>query len=266
MAYSSKKTSQTRGYQPPVNEQERFLVKRAKEMALAAFYGRVRTTGFLSEREQQLVQEGVNQAQGNVAFYGGYPQAQRKMALFSSNENMGTEQYVIALMEIKPQAGHHKALTHRDYMGSVLGLGIERDCVGDFLMQEQGVLCYVQEQIVPLLEQELIQVGRVSVTCRKIDQAETPALQLQMQEKTAFVASLRVDAVLTTLLHISRAKAASLIQAGQVSINDILVLKTHETLFEQDIIRVRGYGKFCFKEIGKQSKKGRTFITYCQFM
>ena len=261
MASSSEKQ---RGYQPPSSEAERFLARRAEELARAAEYsGSVRTLGFLSDREQELAQAAANRSRATVVSWGGFDGAERRILAFAP-EGEDVQLDVFSIEAVRIRAGKPaRHLTHRDYLGALMGLGIKRESLGDILVDEEGALVYAHGPAVRLILEELSSVGRCSVTCERA-QAEA-AQAVPPEERRASVSSLRLDAVLAAMMHVSRGVSAQLIKAGAVSVNHVETARPHYEVFAQDVFRVRGYGKYRLCSVGAQSKKGRTFITYCQY-
>ncbi len=262
MAPSSEK--KTRGYIPPSTDEERLVARRAQELARAAcFGGAVRTMGFLSDRELSLAQAATAHSGAAARAFGGYEGAERTVLAFAgSEEQLRDEVFDIAQLRVTAHCPP-KPLTHRDYLGALLSLGLKRESVGDILPDESGAFVYARGAAAKLILQELASVGRCSVSCEA--SAQSVQAQTAGEERRAFVASLRLDAVLAAVLHISRGDAAALVKAGAVSVNHIEMTRASSEMFEGDVLRVRGYGKFSVRAVGPQSKKGRTAITYCQY-
>lgn len=261
MAYSS--DGKQRGYIPPQTEDEHLLIRRVMEWVhQAEFSLRPRFTGFFTDREQALAVAALQKCQWETyEFNGGYADAERKLlCIYAAQkpENVFPAQCLAIEMLQKD-----KKLTHRDYLGALLSLGIKRECVGDILVGENGAHCFVLERQVPLVCEELSSVGNCNVRVEIAD--PRLATRADGQEHTVSLASLRLDALLAEMIHTSRANAVQLIRDGAVSINHIPVSKPHESVYEGDNFSVRGYGKFRLKKIGAQSRKGRTFVSYLQY-
>ena len=261
-ATASSSEKRTRGFVPPANEEERLLVKHIGDLARAALYGTPRTTGFLSDREQELAAAAYAKSGALGAFDGGYEGAERKMLRLFAEEEETAPMPIECLSVLAQKPG--KALTHRDYLGAVLALGLERKAVGDILVGPEGARIYCTPAAAALIERELTGVGRCTVRVRR-GETETLAPAAEPQEQTVTVPSLRLDAVLAAVLRLSRADAAGLIKTGFVTVNHIETARVHYEVYESDTIRVRGYGKFKVCHVGAQSKKGRTFLSVCRY-
>ena len=254
-----------RGFIPPRDAQETLLFKRVAELA-GAVRGRgvARTTGFLSDREQELARAALSKAGFDTyRFEGGAPQAERKvLCLFEEEANAAAP---IECLCAKP-AKNADGLCHRANLGALLSLGIKRECVGDILVQSgKDAFIFVLETVAGLVCEELTSVGRCAV---KVQRTQPDGIEEQPQprpERTASVASLRLDAVLAAMMKLSRGDAARLIESGGVEVNHIQTDRTAYEVFEDDVFSVRGKGKFRLCAVGGQSKKGRTFVSYIEY-
>ena len=162
-----------------------------------------------------------------------------------------------------------KLPTHRDYLGAILGLGLERSCVGDLLAdpeREDTFYAVILADKQEFINAELTGAGHCTVHTACID--ALPARLAESRERTlqeATVPSLRADAVLAAMLHTSRARAAEYIAAGRVEINHLPLKAAHETAYAADIFTVRGVGRFKLAAIGGKSRKDRLFISFYQY-
>lgn len=265
MAYSSESAS--RGFIPPKDDHERLVMRRAEELTRAAEgSGRVRWTSFLSDREQDLCVAAMNRTGCSCyGFEGGFEQAERKLLCIRPAGAYGEPPLCCVRVKFG-QLGPG----HRDVLGSVLGLGVKRESLGDIFLGDapaiEAYLCAL-EPAARLLCQELTSVGRVPASAEIVpfDQLPTSVQAPQRHSVTVTVASLRADSVLAAMLRISRGQACELIRAGRVSINHIPVTAAHTDVYEGDVFTVRGTGRFCLQQLGGKSRKDRLFITYFQY-
>ena len=261
---SEKQPAAKRGFIPPQNAEEQMLMRRVEELCKQVQYGhRPRNTDFLSDRQQQLAQAAMNRCGSDcrILWDGGYDGAERKM-LTLLPEGMEYQQPFCGLRLCPITSNAH--LQHRDCLGAILGLGLDRKSIGDILLQEDGSsVVFCTFPAADLITQELAQIGKETVTVEPYEQLQTLALQATLQ--TATVASLRVDAVLAAMLHTSREKAVQLIRAGKLEINHLPVTAAHMQVYEQDVFTVRGVGRFRLEQIGGKSRKDRIFIQYYQY-
>ena len=179
-----------RGYLPPANDEEKLFFRRVKELAYAAqSSGMPRHTAFLSDRQQVLARAALSSAGcADYHFDGGYPEAERAiLCLHGDAPKTGAPQFGCLLVEATER---HNALTHRDYLGAFLSLGIKRECIGDILPCSAGAYVFLLDTVVPLLCEELCRVGRCAVRVRRAQAQELPA-QTQRPLRKASIASLR---------------------------------------------------------------------------
>lgn len=259
-----------RGYLPPQTPEEQLLVRRVQDAAAGARYGGYRFLGFLDERGRTLAEARLNKEDVFSAVWGGFAGAQRCYLGVGGQQPPEPEDFPLAAVRITCwQPGHTTPTaqlpTHRDYLGALLGLGLKRECVGDILTDGASAVCFLDAKMVSLVMDELTGVGRFSVRVEHVDPAETADWQQKTEEVRINVPSLRADAVLASLLHLSRADAAALIVRGAVSLCHVPLTQQHASIQEGDTLSVRGYGRWRIAEIGGLSKKGRIWLTAEKF-
>ena len=151
-------------------------------------------------------------------------------------------------------------LTHRDYLGSLLGLGIERHVTGDILVREDGADAVVLSDMAEYIAQNLSSVGRANVSCEVLDISRLITGQRPLKEIRDTVASLRLDSVCASAFRTARGKAQDAIKAGLVSVNGRQCLKPDTELSEGDRISCRGRGRAVLAEVGGRTRKERIAI------
>ena len=152
------------------------------------------------------------------------------------------------------------SLSHRDFLGSILGLGLDREKVGDLLVGEGECHILALEDVADFLILHLEQAGRVRLKTAPLPlhQLTPPAVNVKAIRDT--VNSLRLDAVAASGFSLSRGKAADLISSGKMQLNHRECLKPDRPVAEGDVISCRGLGKCVLKEVGGPSRKGRIMI------
>ncbi|MCL2198741.1 MAG: YlmH/Sll1252 family protein [Defluviitaleaceae bacterium] len=186
--------------------------------------------------------------------YGGYKEAERKMLGFLCEE---IADFPITAITFTYNEKFSAAPTHRDYLGSVLGLGLERTKIGDIRVSEHGAVMYVSSDIAEYICENLQQVKRTKVK-GQMDEG-LAVIEKPTREKRITVPSLRLDAVISSAFNLSRGKAAALIDAEKVFVNWKLTKKTH-TVSEGDAITIRGTGRIKISEIAGSTKKDRIVL------
>ena len=237
------------------------LLKRGEDLARRCENKCIVTnTGFLSPAERYALEHDVNLRLSRMIFRGGHEEAERTMAFFlpeyMEEEDFDESEYISAI-KITTAFGQPG---HRDYMGAVLGMGVDRAWVGDIITQDNEAYVLCQPSVLRHLE-SIDKVGRYGVKAQSIPLTAIPVKEKKVQEMNFTVMSLRLDAVCAGMFRLSRTEAARQINAGNVSLNYAQCLKTDAVIKEGDIISLKGSGKGELHELGGNSKKGRLFVT-----
>jgi photosystem II S4 domain protein len=182
--------------------------------------------------------------------FGGYPQAERQRVGFSRSEiPFDDSQVEIALLDISGNFLFDPA-THQDFLGAILGTGIVRDKVGDIIvLGERGAQVLVLPEIVTFLEQSLVQVRSVSVKTQQVSLEDLKFHAPTKKEITTVEASLRLDAIASAGLGVSRSKMVEAINSGDVRVNWKEIKQSSYQLKSGDLIAVRGKGRVEIGEI-----------------
>ncbi len=192
--------------------------------------------------------------------FGGYELAERQMAAFYPDALFCLE-YPLACLKISPlQERFAEKLTHRDCLGAVLNLGLNRSKVGDILMEEQEALLFCHKSMADFICENLARIRHTSVYARPLEPAEIH-YEPKYEELTGTLASVRLDSLLSLALGASRSSLTALIEGGRVFVNGKLITSNGYEPKEGDLVSVRGMGRFCFYGSGGQSKKGRRYVT-----
>ncbi len=256
-----------RGFIPPSDESELILCKKAQNAAQSAMKsGVLRFLPFMNEREQELCVSALNKLKCNTYFFwGGYDNANRQM-LAIGDEMPNEEQFNIDLLIITPNFSK-VSLTHRDYLGSLMSLGITRDYIGDIIVLDDKALLFTERKFTQLICDELISVKNANVSVCKAQKGEEDLINnvSELSEKTLTIASLRLDAIIAAMLKTSRKNAADLIRAKCVMINHIKTQNCSCEVQEGDVFSIKGKGKFKLNSVGNKSKKNRIFINFTEY-
>ncbi len=224
----------------------------------------VTSTGLLDSHEQALARQVMMHAADVRCFlWGGYDGAERRMLVCVPSEiPMTDEEASEGLLEVlrvkKPAIS--RELSHRDYLGSMLGLGIDRSVTGDILVRDDGADIIIVPDIADFLLEEYVQVGRTHVSCEVHPLSELILPEIRTQVIKDTVPSARLDSIVASAFKLSRSKASEAIRGGIVSVDHIECLKPDARVEEGAILVLRGKGKAVLKEIGGESKKGRIWV------
>ena len=218
-------------------------------------------TGFLSSTDISLLHETAREQKLNFMLWGGYENVERKMARFGDKELIGYElDFPISIVCIEPILKKFSdEFTHRDFLGSIMNLGIKRETIGDILVMDRFAYVFVDEKIADYIVENLKKVRHTHMKVTRIE-----ALPVEFEAKRnvckILVSSLRLDVVIAGKYNISRNQALELFRSKKVFLNERLCENNSYIVKQDDIISVRGYGKMVFKEISGETKKGRVYI------
>lgn len=192
--------------------------------------------------------------------YGGYPGAERTMIGFFPGE-IDDPEASFPIARLAATCRGEGDLTHRDFLGALLGLGIERRSIGDILTEPGRAVMFVSESIAPFVEANLEKVGRHSVAVSRDSGSPLPAPK-PLLENTAVISSARLDCVAAAILGVSRGAAADLITAGRCQIGHRECLSVSKPVAEGDTLSIRGQGRFVVLQCREKTKKGRIRLVY----
>lgn len=240
-----------------MTSEEKELLRRAGELSERALARGVYTrTAFLTEGEAALLRD----APFPVApvFVGGFPEAERCVAVFGSEEEFGYPwESDLVILKIEPQIQKFAdALTHRDFLGAILNLGIKRELLGDLLVYENVGYQFVLEQMAEYVIENLTRVRRTSVKISRCDFLPE-GVGVSLEEHFVVAASPRVDAVVGAVWNLSRSEAKKLVEDERITLRGKKITDPSKELSPGDRISVRGYGRFYFDGEEKKTRSGR---------
>ena len=213
--------------------------------------------GFLDERQAPLGQEALQwRGEENWCVWGGFEEAQRVMlGIFPGAPEREDFPFTAVTFLFRKE----DKLTHRDFLGSLMALGIQRETLGDILVEEGRCVLFAQNEIAGYILSQCQKIGRTGVRVAPGAQAPYP-VGMGKQEIRAVVASERVDCVVGALTKCSRSQSLELIRAELVTHNYAVGRSASQEVRGGDIISVRGKGKFRVLALEDQTKKGRLVL------
>lgn len=230
---------------------------------------RITHTNFLDLHQRSLLEKqwlelGRGQQEIRCIFYGGYDDAERTVAAFLP-DYADESDCPLSVIRIKTPAGGRK-LTHRDYLGSLTGLGLKREMIGDILATENGADVIILDEIKEFILMNYNKAGRTTLRLEplSISELHIPNQHTVMVKDT--VASLRLDNVISSAFSLSRTKASEAIRAGLVFVNSIQTEKVDMQVDEGTKLVLRGKGKAYLREVGGRTRKDRIFIVIERFI
>ena len=218
--------------------------------------------GFLSEEGATLAADTLKNVGVSFSFSGGFNDAKR-VYLACLPDWCDEPKYPILALTVSFNRAY--SLTHRDFLGAVIALGLERDKIGDILIENGRAVIFINRDIAPFVKEQLKKVGRVGVTV-------TEGYALPLPEATArkdfidTVASPRLDCVVAAVCSVSRNTALELINDSKVILNSFTQQKSTVKVSSGDTISVRGKGKFEIVNADEFSKKGRVILKYTKYV
>lgn len=189
-------------------------------------------------------------------------QRDRKVIRFGNVSDLGYEEpFPIVCIHIKPLlAKFADKLSHRDFLGSLMNLGIDRSTLGDIVVGEKEGYLYCLESIADFICENLTKIKHTNVKCERVaDAKDIP--QEEPAEQSVLVSSERLDGVISKVYQMSRSDALDHFRAKRVFVNGRLCENNSRILKSGDIINVRGYGKFIYAGVSYETKKGKLNVT-----
>lgn len=240
------------------NSDEKILLGRISDMlqrsekTYSAVYSQ-----FLSPAEQTLISR-VDELRAFVSFDGGYADAERRVCRVCFDEYCRDDGAPVVLLcaDIKAK---NAGISHRDVLGSLMGLGINRDTIGDIITDGQRVQFFCIQSVCEHIEFNLHKIGRYEVDTKLSD--NSVIIQKEKTAKSINVSSMRLDCICAEGFGMSRSKASEYIKKGLVCVNWLVCDSTSKEIHKGDKISLRGKGKLEISEITGHSKKGRLFLT-----
>ncbi len=229
---------------------------------------------FLDARQQELARRELSGAAH--AFWGGYAEAERRILIFlpdymadeAAKAAFGAacpEDDPLAVLRVRPNA-KNAALSHRDYLGALLSLGVERSRVGDILVSPAGADIVILREIAAFLQLNFTRAGRHELTAEVLPTAVIAAYEAPSRDFTANVPSLRLDAVAAAAFGISRNKCAEAVAAKLVAVNGLATGRADQSVAAGDSITWRGKGKAKLMSVDGRSRKERLFVTIKRYI
>lgn len=221
---------------------------------------------FLSLREQEMVRYLFGQ-QEYLFFFGGYEDAERKMLIFLPDYmDASAIGDFDAMVCIRAAFYEGDSLSHRDFLGALMGAGIARETVGDICVQEGSCDFFVTAEIAPYILQELTSAGRTKLQLKVIPLCQAsipPAPSVEIRDT---VASLRLDSVISSGFRISRGAAVQHIAAGKAAIDGLPCDKCDKIVSQGAKISLRGFGKIQLTTVSGPTKKGRISVVIDRYV
>lgn len=215
--------------------------------------------GFLDGAQAAFCQDFLSRRKdGTFLFWGGHENGERVMlGFFPDYLEPSPEQFPMTPFALTYRK--EDKLTHRDFLGSFMALGVERSVIGDILVGEGTCVTFLREEMGEYFLQNIRKIGRVGVKTALFWEGPLPGAD-SFVELSGVVASERLDCLTAFVCRTSREKAAGLITAGMVSVNHREVLSVSQKVKEGDLLSVRRQGRFIIDQLGPLTSKGRLVV------
>lgn len=223
----------------------------------------ITSTNFLDIYQQSTVIEYLKKrSEVKYELYGGFDDSERKTAVFFPDYADGVD-YTKENPDLSPitalniKKDSFSSLSHRDYLGAVMGLGIRREAVGDIIVSDKGCSMAVIKSVAPYIKENLTSVGRGSVKVEISESFDNTGSEAVFETKRCYVSSMRLDAVVAVAFSLSRNTAAEKIRRGEVLMNGVVMSKPDIRVPFGAKLVIHGSGKVIIDEDVGVTKKGR---------
>lgn len=216
-------------------------------------------TGFLSAAELDIYYQMEHElSYASAVLFGGTNDCERVMLRFGSEVLCGYEEsFPIACVAIVPLLEKFgEVLSHRDYLGALMNLGIERSTLGDIIIEGKHAFLFCTEQMAPYILENLDKIKHTNVQCSLAKEIPKSTV-VQVERKIVQVGAMRADSIIAKVYHLSRSESLNLFRAKKVFVNGRQTENNSGSLKPEDKVTVRGYGRFCCVNIVGESKKGK---------
>ncbi len=259
-----------------MNEKEILISKALDKKRQSTDNSMITHTNFLSLDEISTVKTTDREYNEytDTFYYGGYGDSERQIALYvpkffnvdDINAFLSDNKDDNPICIVRLKKDKFTTLSHRDYLGAIMGLGIKREMIGDIKVTDEGADVFCLKSAANFICENLRKSGRGSVTGEILSVGNFNRAEDKFEICFTTVASLRLDGVISAFFNMSRNTAAETVNKGLVYINSSQCLKVDYTLKEGDKIVLRGKGKTVLSEIKGTSKKGKLKIEYKKYI
>lgn len=249
-------------------DENKLIKARIKELAQSSYrQNRYMFSHFLTPMELTALYEMADELKFiDYDTYGGNECCERQMIRFGSERMLGyEEEYPIAVLLIEPLLEKFaETLEHRDYLGAIMNLGIERDVLGDILIKDKQAYLFCMDSIADYIISGLDKIRHTNVKVNRVE-GEIEALAKSLKELEVLVQSPRFDAIVAAIGKMSRSEAQQMFRDKKILLNGRVCENNSMLLKEDSTFSIRGYGKFIYTGCGSQTRKGRTYVRLMQY-
>lgn len=225
--------------------------------------GIVLFSDFLNLNEQNIFHSLQKELYTTTKLFGGYEQAERQMVAFIPDALCYEWFYPLVCIHAVPQYPKYaEKLTHRDVLGALMHLGLDRSKIGDIVLQENEIYIFCSEIISAFILEQLTQIRHTMIRSSVVSDVTTLEVHPIFEERDDMVASNRIDAIIARAYHLSRSEAATYLSSEKVFINGRCITNCNQSCKNKDIVSVRQKGRFVFETDESLSKKGKLRVRF----
>ena len=249
--------------------EDQILRGRLLDLAKRAYQQNIYTySNFLSVAELALLEDIKSEISYiHCECFGGNQLCERQIAGFGSEEAFGYPgHFPITAVKVSPLIEKFSdSLNHRDFLGALMHLGIERDRIGDILIKEKTAYIFCLESIADYICRELTKVKHTNVKS-EITDLNVPALTPSLKDEEFPVSSLRLDNIIAVLLKCSRRESVTFFTDKKVTLNGHITGRNSILLKDGDVFSVKGHGKFIFAGSAGNTRKGKIYVRIQRYL
>lgn len=230
------------------------------------------SSAFLDLAEQSAVSSALDKVGEKYTFFGGYDDAERRICVFSPDYISDVFEYYSEYPDDCPieilRCSYKKgaiAPTHRDYLGSILSLGVKRENIGDILVYNGGADIIILKRTADFFRLEYKNAGRTPLEIKIVPLSNISLPNVEIYSERITVASPRLDCIIAEIFSLSREKASEAVKSGMIFVNSTKIQKTDMHISQGAKIVLRGKGKAVVKEICGETRRGRLAIMIDRF-
>lgn len=248
-------------------EDKLLVAKIMDKVKISKMKNKIVNTEFLTIYQREIIEKELNKVKlKNYMFFGGYAEAEGKL-LIVYPEKLDIEivqrnlKNIIRAIKIKLPKEVVGNYTHRDYLGAVMQIGLNRDRIGDIIVYEDEAYIFVLEENTKYIASSLESIKKFSKSIIEIiDYNEVPIKEAEFEKIEISISSMRLDNVVSSIAKISRKKALELLLDEKIFVNAKVETKSTKVLKENDILVIRGKGKFIISNISENDRKNKMFL------
>jgi len=240
------------------NENNLIISKIKDKIKIFEKTNKINSTNFLEPVELAIVKSVLKEIPHTI--FGGIEDSERNIIIIGTEDIQDFSTF-ISILEIESNFN----LNHRDILGSILGLGIKRDIIGDIIINQNKANVFIIPEMQNYIIQNLQKIGKEKVNVKSISFNEIIKPAENFKEFITTVASCRLDAIISSAFGISRELSSKLVENDKVKLNYISVTNSSKKISQDDLISVRGYGRIILKSVIGETRKDRVKVEFRVF-